>query len=130
MKKKNFTVFSGLRYKKRKEKSIDSVYVKENGRKEGRKTLNPATLRTWSTETRAGSSLRVRNCRGSLSEIGFWDSVVIGRSGVEVMTTVRRFCCDDLLRFANVNVDHLTETVHYLLPVYVSSIAPDGVLLF
>ncbi|KAH8939638.1 hypothetical protein BDL97_15G045500 [Sphagnum fallax] len=26
------------------------------------------------------------------------------------MTTVRRFCCDDLLRFANVNVDHLTET--------------------
>jgi hypothetical protein len=44
------------------------------------------------------------------------------------MTTVRRFCCDDLLRFANVNVDHLTETVHYLLPLYVSSIAPDGVL--
>jgi hypothetical protein len=33
------------------------------------------------------------------------------QSEVEVMTTVRRFCCDDLLRFANVNVDHLTETV-------------------
>lgn len=27
------------------------------------------------------------------------------------MTTIRRFCCDDLLKFANVNIDHLTETV-------------------
>ncbi|OEL17428.1 N-alpha-acetyltransferase 20 [Dichanthelium oligosanthes] len=26
------------------------------------------------------------------------------------MTTIRRFCCDDLLRFASVNLDHLTET--------------------
>ncbi|KAH7291654.1 hypothetical protein KP509_29G026600 [Ceratopteris richardii] len=26
------------------------------------------------------------------------------------MTTIRRFCCEDLLRFANVNLDHLTET--------------------
>ncbi|KAJ0982297.1 hypothetical protein J5N97_010552 [Dioscorea zingiberensis] len=26
------------------------------------------------------------------------------------MTTIRRFCCDDLLRFAPVNFDHLTET--------------------
>ncbi|CAN6453671.1 unnamed protein product [Victoria cruziana] len=26
------------------------------------------------------------------------------------MTTIRRFCCDDLLHFANVNIDHLTET--------------------
>ncbi|XP_073392762.1 N-terminal acetyltransferase B complex catalytic subunit NAA20 isoform X4 [Physcomitrium patens] len=26
------------------------------------------------------------------------------------MTTIRRFCCDDLLKFANVNIDHLTET--------------------
>jgi hypothetical protein len=71
LKKKYFTDFSGLRYKKRKEKRIDSVYVKEKGRKEERKTLNPATLRNWSTEARAGSNLRVRNCRVSLSEIGF-----------------------------------------------------------
>ncbi|MBA0795677.1 hypothetical protein Gohar_006521 [Gossypium harknessii] len=27
------------------------------------------------------------------------------------MTTIRRFCCNDLLRFASVNLDHLTETV-------------------
>jgi N-terminal acetyltransferase B complex catalytic subunit len=27
------------------------------------------------------------------------------------MTTIRRFCCDDLLRFSSVNLDHLTETV-------------------
>ncbi|WRX10242.1 GNAT domain - like 4 [Theobroma cacao] len=26
------------------------------------------------------------------------------------MTTIRRFCCNDLLRFASVNLDHLTET--------------------
>ncbi|KAL4198431.1 hypothetical protein AMTRI_Chr03g140170 [Amborella trichopoda] len=26
------------------------------------------------------------------------------------MTTIRRFCCDDLLRFSHVNLDHLTET--------------------
>ncbi|KAI5436970.1 Beta-galactosidase 4 [Lathyrus oleraceus] len=26
------------------------------------------------------------------------------------MTTIRRFCCNDLLRFTNVNLDHLTET--------------------
>ncbi|KAF4376476.1 hypothetical protein G4B88_017212 [Cannabis sativa] len=26
------------------------------------------------------------------------------------MTTIRRFCCNDLLRFASVNFDHLTET--------------------
>jgi N-terminal acetyltransferase B complex catalytic subunit len=26
------------------------------------------------------------------------------------MTTIRRFCCDDLLRFSSVNLDHLTET--------------------
>ncbi|KAG8062203.1 hypothetical protein GUJ93_ZPchr0003g18359 [Zizania palustris] len=26
------------------------------------------------------------------------------------MTTIRRFCCDDLLRFSSVNFDHLTET--------------------
>ncbi|WVZ60196.1 hypothetical protein U9M48_010249 [Paspalum notatum var. saurae] len=29
------------------------------------------------------------------------------------MTTIRRFCCDDLLRFASVNLDHLTETVRH-----------------
>jgi hypothetical protein len=34
LKKKYFTVFSGLCYKKRKEKRIDAVYVKEKGRKE------------------------------------------------------------------------------------------------
>jgi N-terminal acetyltransferase B complex catalytic subunit len=27
------------------------------------------------------------------------------------MTTIRRFVCDDLLRFNNVNLDPLTETV-------------------
>lgn len=27
------------------------------------------------------------------------------------MTTIRRFCCNDLLRFTSVNLDHLTETV-------------------
>ncbi|CAN0830478.1 N-terminal acetyltransferase B complex catalytic subunit NAA20 [Linum grandiflorum] len=26
------------------------------------------------------------------------------------MTTIKRFCCNDLLRFASVNLDHLTET--------------------
>ncbi|MCE3215340.1 N(alpha)-acetyltransferase 20, NatB catalytic subunit, partial [Datura stramonium] len=26
------------------------------------------------------------------------------------MTTIRRFSCNDLLRFASVNLDHLTET--------------------
>ncbi|XVF72399.1 hypothetical protein PTKIN_Ptkin12aG0118400 [Pterospermum kingtungense] len=26
------------------------------------------------------------------------------------MTTIHRFCCNDLLRFASVNLDHLTET--------------------
>ena len=31
-----------------------------------------------------------------------------------IMTTIRQFCCDDLLKFANVNVDHLTETVRAL----------------
>jgi hypothetical protein len=30
------------------------------------------------------------------------------------MTTIRRFCCEDLLKFANVNIDHLTETVRAL----------------
>lgn len=30
------------------------------------------------------------------------------------MTTIRRFCCNDLLRFASVNLDHLTETVSSL----------------
>lgn len=40
------------------------------------------------------------------------------RAGVErqrerkkEMTTIRRFCCNDLLRFTSVNLDHLTETV-------------------
>lgn len=33
----------------------------------------------------------------------------------EKMTTIRRFCCNDLLRFANVNLDHLTETVSFLM---------------
>ena len=30
---------------------------------------------------------------------------------VQRMTTIRRFCCEDLLRFSSVNLDHLTETV-------------------
>lgn len=29
------------------------------------------------------------------------------------MTTIRRFCCNDLLSFASVNLDHLTETVSF-----------------
>lgn len=32
------------------------------------------------------------------------------------MTTIRRFCCDDLLRFSPVNLDHLTETVSFVKP--------------
>ncbi|KAJ4775566.1 N-alpha-acetyltransferase 20 [Rhynchospora pubera] len=32
------------------------------------------------------------------------------KGGEEAMTSIRRFCCDDLLRFAHVNLDHLTET--------------------
>lgn len=32
------------------------------------------------------------------------------------MTTIRRFCCDDLLRFSLVNLDHLTETVSFVKP--------------
>lgn len=30
------------------------------------------------------------------------------------MTTIRRFSCNDLLRFTSVNLDHLTETVRKL----------------
>jgi hypothetical protein len=30
---------------------------------------------------------------------------------VRAMTTLRRFTADDLFKFANVNLDHLTETV-------------------
>lgn len=30
------------------------------------------------------------------------------------MTTVRRFSCDDLFTFNNVNLDYFTETVSYL----------------
>ena len=37
-----------------------------------------------------------------------------GRRGA--MTTIRRFVCDDLLRFNNVNLDPLTETVRLLQP--------------
>lgn len=33
------------------------------------------------------------------------------RERVEEMSTTRRFCCDDLLKFNNVNLDVLTETV-------------------
>ena len=36
------------------------------------------------------------------------------------MTTIRRFCCDDLLRFASVNLDHLTETVRRRPPCLTS----------
>ncbi|GAM29205.1 hypothetical protein SAMD00019534_123810 [Acytostelium subglobosum LB1] len=32
------------------------------------------------------------------------------------MTTIRRFTCDDLFRFNNINLDYLTET--YYLPFY------------
>lgn len=45
--------------------------------------------------------------------LGVSESFVAGRwcADSPIMTTIRRFCCDDLLKFANVNVDHLTETV-------------------
>lgn len=33
------------------------------------------------------------------------------------MSTTRRFCCDDLLKFNNVNLDVLTETVR-IIEVY------------
>ena len=36
------------------------------------------------------------------------------------MTTIRRFCCDDLLRFASVNLDHLTETVSHPQKIHLS----------
>lgn len=41
------------------------------------------------------------------------------------MTTIRRFCCADLLRFTNVNLDHLTETFN--MPFYLTYLArwPD-----
>lgn len=45
------------------------------------------------------------------------------------MTTIRRFCCNDLLRFANVNLDHLTETVSVFACSLLFDIAEsDGVL--
>lgn len=37
------------------------------------------------------------------------------RARTREMTTIRRFCCNDLLRFASVNLDHLTETVRSFL---------------
>uniref|UniRef100_A0A061RAN0 N-terminal acetyltransferase B complex catalytic subunit n=1 Tax=Tetraselmis sp. GSL018 TaxID=582737 RepID=A0A061RAN0_9CHLO len=37
------------------------------------------------------------------------------------MTTIRRFCCDDLLEFNKVNLDVFTETYH--LPFYLSYLA-------
>ncbi|KAL3688193.1 hypothetical protein R1sor_014502 [Riccia sorocarpa] len=41
------------------------------------------------------------------------------------MTTSRRFLCEDLLRFTNVNLDHLTETFN--MPFYLTYLArwPD-----
>ena len=32
-------------------------------------------------------------------------------SVLQLMTSLRRFCADDMFKFANVNLDHLTETV-------------------
>lgn len=37
------------------------------------------------------------------------------------MTTIRRFCCDDLFTYNNVNLDHFTET--YNLPFYLQYLA-------
>lgn len=54
------------------------------------------------------------------------------------MTTVRKFCCNDLLRFSSVNLDHLTETftmsfyMTYLVrwPDYFRvAVAPSGSLM-
>ncbi|CAM9832890.1 unnamed protein product, partial [Choristocarpus tenellus] len=54
------------------------------------------------------------------------------------MSTTRRFCCDDLLKFNNINLDVLTET--YNMPFYLQYLAtwpeyflveesPDGTLM-
>lgn len=40
--------------------------------------------------------------------------------GSRKMTTIRRFSCNDLLRFASVNFDHLTETVKNLPSFFLS----------
>ncbi|MBA0854124.1 hypothetical protein Goshw_026290 [Gossypium schwendimanii] len=53
-------------------------------------------------------SLRVRVF---LAREAFGFAFVLSRSPKKIeMTTIRRFCCNDLLRFASVNLDHLTET--------------------
>ena len=41
------------------------------------------------------------------------------------MTTIRRFVCDDLLRFNNVNLDPLTETAR-LLRAHLCALRPDA----
>ena len=41
------------------------------------------------------------------------------------MTTMREFCCDDMFRFNNVNMDKLTETVRlFRLSFYASQSIP------
>lgn len=39
------------------------------------------------------------------------------RAIAKAMTTLRRFCCNDLLRFTSVNLDHLTETVFFSISI-------------
>lgn len=39
------------------------------------------------------------------------DQAIEGGEEEEAMTSTRKFCCDDLFRFNNVNLDVLTETV-------------------
>ena len=45
----------------------------------------------------------------------FSQSVLESEWRVLKMTTIRKFCCNDLLRFSSVNLDHLTETVRFPL---------------
>ncbi|KAI3773080.1 hypothetical protein L6452_04278 [Arctium lappa] len=42
--------------------------------------------------------------------IDWWRLLYVESEPASEMTTIRRFCCDDLLRFSSVNLDHLTET--------------------
>jgi len=42
---------------------------------------------------------------GTISVLRDFEATIV------LMTSLRRFCADDMFKFANVNLDHLTETV-------------------
>lgn len=52
------------------------------------------------------------------------------RAIAKAMTTLRRFCCNDLLRFTSVNLDHLTETVFFSISIPLLLISMWGFLVF